>query len=324
MKPKSPFLPAAVAVASLIASLVRWWLQDSGNLYTAVEKRFYVPDPDLGWRVSAAHPVWLGLDACAVITAIAVALALVGYVIRKRAAHRSRALRTIAWGVAIVSLAVPIAAYTSGSRPAGARDALPVDASGVKELVGIEGGVAAPGGRYEVVPHAGTSVTAHLTAGGESFDARFSDIQGSWTGDPQALAAPMTGDISVAAASVDTGVRGRSKHARTKYLDADTYPRIEVRLDRLRAAQPVGKGVEFRAPGTLSLIGRTHEIEIAGTIERADDAALARLGLSGTILLVRATFSIAIHETALAQHSKDFAGDVIPISVSLVLRYTAG
>ena len=59
-------------------------------------------------------------------------------------------------------------------------------------------------------------------------------------------------------------------------------------------------------------------------IERANEASLARLGLSGTILLVRATFSIAIHDTALAKHAKDFAGDVIPISVSLVMRYVAG
>jgi len=316
----------ATAAAALIASLVRWWCQDSGNLYTAVEKRFYVPDPDLGWRVSTAHPVWLGLDACAVIAASVVVVAVVGYVVRKREANQrgSRALRGIAWAAAAASLAIPIAAYASGSRPVGARDALPVDATGVKELVGIAGSVVAPAGRYEIVPHAGTAVTAHLTAGGESFDARFSDIQGSWTGDPQALAAPMTADISVAAASVDTGVRGRSKHARTSYLEADSYPRIEVRLDRLRAAQPARNGVEFRAHGTLSLIGRTHEIEIAGTIERANEASLARLGRSGTILLVRATFSIAIHDTALAKHAKDFAGDVIPISVSLVMRYVAG
>ena len=62
----SPFLPVGLTVAALLASLARWFVQDSGNLYTALEKRFYLPDPNLGWRVSAAHPVWIGIDACAV------------------------------------------------------------------------------------------------------------------------------------------------------------------------------------------------------------------------------------------------------------------
>lgn len=313
---KTPFLPPA---AALIASLVRWWLQDSGNLYTAVEKRFYVPDPDLGWRVSTAHPVWLGLDVCAVIAALALAVAVGTYLLRRR---ESRALRAVPWGLGAVALAVPIVAFASGSRPVGARDVLPVEASELPEIHGIAGGVVAPAGRYEVVPHAGTSITAHLRAGGESFDARFAgDVRGSWEGDPAALATPMKAEVSVAAASVDTGVGSRSKHARTKYLDADTYPRITVTVDRVLAAQPSGKGgVAFRAGGTLSLIGRTHAIEIAGTLEAADDAARARLGLTGSVLLVKATFSIAIHDTALAASAKAFDGDVIPIAVSLVLR----
>ncbi len=191
-------------------------------------------------------------------------------------------------------------------------------------MTGFAGGLDAPAGRYVVVPHDGTSITAHLSAGGESFDARFiGDIQGFMDGNPHALAEPMSADVSVAAASVDTGVRARSKHARTSYLKADTYPRIEVRLDRVLATQPAGMDdVAFSARGTLSLIGRTHSIAIAGTLKRADDAALTRLGLTGPVLLVTATFSIAIQETALAADAKDFDGDVIPISVSLVLRHT--
>jgi len=297
-------------------------------LYTAVEKRFYVPDPDLGWRVSGVHPVWLGLELCAVVAAIAVALAIGGWVIwRRESKHgvQSTGLRAIAWMLGAVSAVAPIAAYASGSRPDGARDALPIESSNIPVMNGIAGGVDAPAGRYEVVPHDGTSITARLSAGGESFDARFiGDIRGFWDGNPHALDEPMSADISVAAASVDTGVRGRSKHARTGYLKADTYPRIEVRLDRVLATQPAGDGVAFSARGTLTLIGRTHAIAIAGTLKPADAAALARLGLTGSILLVKATFSIAIRDTALAANAKDFDGDDIPISVSLVLRHTGG
>lgn len=322
---KTSFLPVVTPIAALIASLLRWWLQGSGNLYTAVEKRFYVPDPDLGWRVSTEHPVWLGLDLCAVIAALTVAVAAAGYLIRRREtrrAARSSGLRLIAWIVGVVPVVAPIVAYASGSRPAGARDALPTETATPTAMIGIAGAVVAPAGRYEVVPHEGTSITAHLTAGGESFDARFGDVQGFWRGDPQALAEPMSAEISVATASVDTGVKSRSKHARTKYLDADTYPRIEVKIDHLVAAQPAGTDrAAFRARGTLYLLGRTHAIEIAGTLEHPNAAALARLGLTGSILLVKATFSIAIHETALAADAKAFDGDVIPIAVSLVLRH---
>jgi polyisoprenoid-binding protein YceI len=134
---------------------------------------------------------------------------------------------------------------------------------------------------------------------------------------------PTTATISVAAASVDTGVRARSKHARTKYLEADRYPRIAVVVDRLLATQPSNtEGILFNAHGTLALIGRTHSIAIAGTLKRADQAALERLHLTGTILLVKATFAIAIAETALVSNAADFDGDLIPISISLVLRYT--
>ncbi|HLL23264.1 MAG TPA: hypothetical protein VK427_14100, partial [Kofleriaceae bacterium] len=80
---KSPFAPVVMPLAALIAALVRWWMQGSGNLYTAVEKRFYVPDPDLGWRIADEHPIWLGLEICAVIAGVAVGIAIGALVIKK-------------------------------------------------------------------------------------------------------------------------------------------------------------------------------------------------------------------------------------------------
>lgn len=323
---RSPLLPAGLSLAALLASLVRWLAQDSSNIYTALDKRFYLPDPDLGWRVSEAHPVWIGLDACAAVAGLVILLVIGGYVVRRRESRRgirSPRLRAAAWVFGSLSLVVPLAAFASGSRPRGAIDALPL--APVQLLEGIAGELDAPTGRYEVVPHEGSVMTARLSAGGETFDARFAgDVEGFWRGDPHDLAAPMSATISVAAASVDTGVRSRSKHARTTYLDADRYPRITVDIDRLLGAEPAGAGaIRFTAHGTLSLVGRTHSILVAGTFRRADPEALERLHLTGTILLVRATFSLPIKE-ALASHASSFDGDVIPISVSLVLRYAVG
>ena len=298
------------AAAALVTAVVRWWLQGSGNLYTAFHKRLYVPDPDLGWRVSAQHPIWLGLDACAVIAVVGVGLAVVG-----------RRFRVASWVVAGIVVALPVAAFVSGSGPANGRDTLPPRAAVIVET-GIEGSLAAPAGHYVVVDHAGTSVTAHLSAGGEPFDARFEhDIAGAWDGDPHDLARPMHAQIAVAAAAVDTGVGERTKHAREKYLRADQFPQIAVELASVTAVRQSGPTeLAFRAPATVQLMGKPHRVDITGTIVKPDAAALARLGLAGDVLLVQADFALAIHETALAPKAGDLDGDRLPIHVSLVLE----
>ena len=297
-------------------------------MYTALHKRFYIPDPDLGWRISPQHPVWLGLEICAVISAIAVGLVIAGWIIRRREVkqgHRATRLRVASWIVAGVPLAVPILAFASGTRPANGIDTLPPST-----IQGIEAGITgildAPAGRYEVVEHAGTAITAHLSAGHEAFDARFGGgIRGTWQGDPHDLTKPITAEVSVEAASIDTGIDERSKHAREAYLHADQHPRITVTIDRLIAATQAGANtVGFRAHSTLALIGKTHSVEITGTLKKADAAMLARLGLSGEIVLVQADFAVVIKETALASDAGDFDGDRIPIHVSLVVRHTSG
>ena len=180
---KSPFAPIVLPIAALIAALARWQVQGSRNLYTALDKRFYIADPDLGWRISTRHPIWLGLEVCVVIAAIAVGLWASGWIIRRREAkhgHRATVLRAASWFVAGVPLVVPIAAFASGAGPADGLDTLP--ASTIKGIeAGITGILDAPAGRYEVIQHAGTSITAHLSAGQETFDARF---DGGMSGGP--------------------------------------------------------------------------------------------------------------------------------------------
>jgi len=132
-------------------------------------------------------------------------------------------------------------------------------------------------------------------------------------------------EVSVDVASVDTGIELRSTHARDEYLLAGQFPKITVALDRVIAANQAGPGaIRFRAHGTLTLIGKTHSIEVTGTMKKPDAAALARLQLSGDVLLVQAEFPVVIQETALAKDAGDFDDDKIPIQVSLVMRHTGG
>ena len=325
MAVRSPFAPVVLPIAALIAALTRWWMQGTKNLYTATSKRFYISDPDLGWRVSDRHPVWLGLEVCAVIAAIAAALLVGGWIIRRREANRgARAtlLRLATWIAGAAPLIVPIAAFASGGAPAGAIDKLPA-----QQLQGIEAGITgfidAPAGRYEVVA-ANSAITAKVSAGHEEFDARLSGIKGGWEGDPHDLTKPVAGQVSADAATVDTGIDERSSHARESYIHADKYPKVTVAIDRVIAASQDGaNAIKFKAHGTLGFVGKTHSIEIVGTMRKADAAALSRLNLTGDVLVIQASFPLTIKETALAGDAKDFDGEQIPIQVSLVLRHTS-
>ena len=325
---RSPFAPVVLPLVALIASLVRWWLQGSGNMYTTLNKRLYVPDPDLGWAIAPEHPIWLGLEVCAVIAGIAVGCAVGGFLIRKlqKRPGIAKGLWIAAWLAGAATLIVPIAAFASGGGIEDARDTLPARDATSTVAEGIEGSLDLPAGRYEVIPHAGTSITARVSAGGEAFDARFAgDIKGTFAGNPKNLKTPLTADANVAAASVDTGITPRSNSARDEYLQAAKHPRITFVLEKLVAARHDNPNqIAFRATGKLGFVGNTHAIEITGTLAKPDAAALARLGLTGAILIVQSDLSLLIKETALAPDSKDFDGDRIPVHVSLVLRHTGG
>jgi polyisoprenoid-binding protein YceI len=331
----SAFAPVAVALAAVIASLVRWVLQGSHNFYTAFEKTFYVPDPDVGWAVSEQHPIWLGLEVIAILATASVGIAAGAWIIQRRERKTgtpAKRLRGAAWVVAVLLLVVPIAAFATGLGPEGGRDVRPqrepVAIEPAAQPAPITGSLDLPAGRYEVVAHKLTEIAARLSAGGDTFDARFAedaDVKGEWRADPKDLTKPMTAEVSVDAAAVDTGIAGRSKHAREGFLKTDKFPRIGWKLDKLVAARQDGPDrVVFRALGTVTLMDRTHAVPIEGSLKRADAAALERLGLTGAVLLAEADFSLVIKETALAPDASTFKGDRFPIHISLVLRHTSG
>lgn len=321
---RSPYLFAIAPAVALAGGLARWLQQGSGNVYTATAKRFFVPDPDLGYRPtpSGQGPIWLGLEVLAIVAAVVLGTLGAAWVIRRRERRLARRWGLARWVVGVgaaLPLALPVIALASGGRPSGGRDALPA-ITGPVVGAGIVGKLAAPAGRYAVVP-AASSITARLDAGGETFDARFAGgVEGFWEGSPGDLRAPMTAEVSADAASIDTGVDGRSKHAREGFLYTSKHPRIGFVLRALTAASQAGPDeLGFEATGVLRLMGGEHAAEVTGTLKVADAAAKARLGVTGDALILRAATSLKISETALAADRDSFDTDLVPIQVTLVL-----
>ncbi len=324
--PRSPYLLAIGPAAALGVGAARWGLQGSGNVYTAIHKRFYVPDPDLGWRVQGGGPLWIGLEFLAILAAITVGALGVAWLIRRRERARGTPVRWARWLVGVggvLPLAVPVFAFTTGFGPDHGREALPEGATAAAPTEGIEGRLPLPAGRYRVIAHAGSAITAKVSAGEETFEARFGGgLDGAWEGDPGNLRTPSTAAVSVDAASVDTGVDMRTTHAKEKYLAVAKFPRIAVTIDKLIAARQDGPAqIAFRAAAHLDFLGETLPIELTGNLRAPDAAGRQRLGVGAETptLLVSADFAITVSGTGLRGSAKSFDADRIPITVSLVM-----
>ena len=327
---RGPYWIAALPVAAAAAAFARWLLQGSGNLYTAQAKRFFVPHPDLGWQAAQTSRVWLGLDAMAVLGISALGVALAAYLIARRERQRSRTLPVARAALvlgALMSFIVPAAAFLSGGRPPGARDALPAAVPLAQLPDVIDGGLPSPVGTYEVVP-AHSSLVAKLEAGKEAFDAAFAGaVSGTLRGDLAnigAVGAPIEATFSVPVNVIDTGISMRNGHAK-EYLHAEEFPTISFALAAFtatRIASPTS--LQVRATGTLTLMGQPEPIIFSGTIGRLDAAATQRLGLGeATALIIEGSFSLKLSETGLVAHQSSFDRDELPVLVTLVLRHVA-
>lgn len=322
---RSAFAPLALPLLALVAGVARWLAQGSGNLYTALAKRFYVPDPDFGWREAAERPVWLGLEALGLLAGVTFAVLIAALWIgrRQRAGKSTKLLRALAWTVSPLPLVLPLVAFASGGAPAGAKDALPMGATAAAPQAGIDGALPVPAGEYEVLAHRGTVITAKIKAGGDELEARFAgDPRGTWQAEPADFSRPMQAEVSVAAASIDTGIDLRTEHAKKDYLKVAEHPRIGFRLTRLVAARQDGPSlVAFRGVGQIELLGHETEIEITGNLVAADAAQKARLELpvERAVVVVTASFILPVAKTALSPG--DYDTDQFPVSISLVLAH---
>ncbi len=321
MPPRLKFWPVLLPLAAAALAVARWWAQGSGNLYSDPAKRFYVPHEDLGWRLISDGPLWLGLDAVAAIIGVAGVVAVAIWLLRRLEQRRGRsfAARAVVWLVAAVPLAVPSVALFSGSRPSGGRDLLPQ--SELTVASGIDARLPGVAGRYHLLDHPTVALVARISAGGETFEARFaSRIAGYFSGDPSDLEQPMSARFTASAGAVDTGIELRSRHAR-EYLQTETYPEVVLNLDRLEGAEQVSAAeLAFEAHGTLGFMGGAQPVQMQGTLRYLDAAARARLGINVKhALLLKATFTLDLEQTPIKADLGDFDSALIPVQARLLL-----
>lgn len=312
------WLVALPAAATALAA-IRWATQGSQNLYSTMAHRYYVPDPDLGWRLVEDGPVWLGLDVVAGLSLATVALWGLGHRLTAHVTESQSSWVRVLGAAGALTLLVPLIAWWSGMPPDSARARRPaIEAAPVGS--GIEASL--PGfaqATYRVAEPA-SSVTATVSAGGEQFETRFGGLTGELRGNPSALADSLSARFSIDATTADTGVDTRSKHAQ-EYLQTESFPTIELRALELAGVQAQAEGsVAFAATAELSFIGDRIPVELRGTVSSLDAAARERLGLTAPqALAVVAEFSLALADTKLSADASDFSADSIPLRIELVL-----
>jgi len=317
---RSPSWAATPAAAAAALSGFRWLQQGSGNIYTDANRSFYVPDPDLGWRIAPDGPPWLGLDAIALLVGVSLMVLAVAWVGKRNGlwAKKPRAVVSL-WLASISTFVIPVWALQGGGRPQGAVDrppgslvATPVDAG-----EGVVGRLSLAAGTYIAQPVEETSVVATLTAGGETFEARFPTLaRGVFRGDPADLTQPMSARVEFLADSVKTGIDLRDKHAREKLL-VESHPTLTFELVSVLAVRLDKPGsLSLRASGRVALAGREHTVDVQARVSAATKEVAERFKLVGDAFVVDAEMSLDLTQTVIGNDGT-FDQNRVPIRTRL-------
>lgn len=327
----------AAGVLGALLWVLRWLLQGSRDgvvVYTDIARSFWVADPTLGWVETQERWVWLGLDGLGLVVGLLVGAVTMHLLARRHAAAAAagkpglgqrawvgKSLRALALaGAAVLVLAplVPAWAFVSGMPPAGAERLLPSKLASVPSAeVGAKvEAFPAPAGEWSVVEVPANLLVARITAGGETFDGKFTGATGTVQLEPAEMARS-SASFEVKSTSVDTGVELRNKHAK-EYLDAEKFGTIRLVVPALTKVEGAGARRELNATGRVEMMGRVIDVELTGTLAVLDAAQRKELGVAAAeALLVSASFQLPIAKTALDR--SDFDGDALTLNGRFVL-----
>lgn len=307
---------------------VRWLVQGGDTIYTDVARAFWVEGTRGVWVETTDRWVWLGLEGLGAVLAVVVGTAamlwLSGRVKKPIISKVTTALSRVGAVVAMVTPALPAWAFLSGLPPAGAERLMPLaPAPVVPGGTGADGVVAAlvpfdlPTGAWALADAKTNLLTARVSAGGETLDAKFGPLTGSV--DLTADLVNSKAGFTVPATSVDTGIELRNSHAQG-YLAADQHATIGLTIPRLTTVGAGGdpESRNFETEGELSFMGKTLTLKVTGSLTRLSKEEMGGLGVDAPqALLVNASLTLPVKDTPL--DPKNFDTDRIPLTARLVL-----
>jgi hypothetical protein len=311
------YLAALLPLSAMLLSLLRYWQQGDSNVWTKLDLHLYVTDPDLGWRQLDEGLFWLGLDSVLLLL-LTTLLVLVG---ARLLVERSTRLQAGLWIGAALPLALPLWAFLSGAPVQGAHATRPLQEAST-EMQGVQAHLPdLPAGRYEILEHKNTGIVAQLSAGGETFDARWIRIDGGLKMTPEDLSSAIEARFTTNSGSVDSDLGERDKHIR-EYLQSDRHPEFSLTLEELLATREQEAGLRFQARARLQLMGAALPVEVSGQLSQPDAEARARLGVKAeNLLLLKASFPLELASTPIEEPEELFDSLQANIHVTLLLHH---
>lgn len=146
----------------------------------------------------------------------------------------------------------------------------------------------------------------------------FNDYSGSFVYDEDNLAVAAV-DVTINAASIDTGVERRDNHLRNAdFFDVETYPDITFRSSRIEA-----DGDQLQAFGTLTMHGVSKEIVIPFTVTGEllyPNSNIIYRGVEGRITLNRTEFGIGSQQAflQLMKNGSAWASEEVDITLDIM------
>lgn len=323
--PRWVFVCLGLGALGLVLWGARWVTQGADTLYTDTARVFWVSGPRGAWVETRERWVWLGLEGFGAVLAVVLstlgALWLAGRARHPTLATTSKVLSRLGAAFAMNAPLLPAWAFISGMPPDGAERLLPLASVDVERLpTRMLSPVDLPTGTWTLVDSADNVLTARVSAGGETFDARFGPVTAAVQIDAEL--ARSRARMSVPASSVDTGIPLRNSHAR-RYLAADQHPSIDLAIDQLTVVGP-GADAEsraFEAVGALSFMGAVLTTTVTGTLAPLAEEDRVSLGIASPLaLLVNASFVLPVEATPLDPDNFDSAR--IPVNARLVISPT--
>lgn len=161
--------------------------------------------------------------------------------------------------------------------------------------------------------HSNVGFTVPIMNGLSKVKGKFTDFTVTLNVDEKDIT-KSTVNVSIKAASIDTGIENRDKHLKTAdFFDVEKFPEITFQSNSIEK-----KGKQFVAHGPLTMHGVTKEIALPFTVtgvSESEDKTKKTVGYSANLVLNRRDYGINW-----SHRVPGFVGDNITVDIDLITR----